>query len=293
VFLFAESSPTPQFVVKIALSELESRYLTQEFVALESVHAVLPPNLASRVPAPLTLLNIEGSTALVCSPVIGRRLLIPMLTSKHSVMGRRVLRDFFQQAFSFSQDLAMAGVAANSSSSTSLFEIVAKFRDRFGGLGEAGPELVAFEREVLNTPIISKPTLQHCDMMISNVLKNGPELRVLDWEHSRLNSHSWFDIAYAPIALVLMASWQSGRQLQDVATHILNERSWPGRILSAEMERVWKFPLPLSWGVLLTAMETAVRQEVEGRTAAGDWSGFVHTILGKRGKREVPWLSRW
>ncbi|CAN5793194.1 hypothetical protein BH20GEM1_BH20GEM1_00890 [soil metagenome] len=292
MFLFFESSFAPDFVVKVAFSPEESRFLGHEYSALQNVRPILSHTSATRVPEPVTLFRVEESTALMCKALIGQRLLIPQLTSTRGAMGRRVLREYFKQAFRFSIDLANAG-SNPASSASSLPQIVARFRHRFGDQGEAGKELAAFEHAVANARIPSTPTWQHCDMMMSNVLTNRQELRILDWEHSRANSQSWFDVAYAPVALALMASWQTGAAFPMVMMQVLNRESWPGRIISEEMERVWEFPLPLSWGVLLTAMETALRQENEGRLASSEWSGFVHTILGKRGKQELSWLSRW
>lgn len=293
IFLFTEWRSHPEYVAKVAFSEKESKYLIREFEVLELVFATLPATVTRRIPRPLARMEIEGETVIVTKALRGRRFIVPRLIGKRDVMGVRALRFFFQQAFGFSLDMGSTAPTVGSSPAVMLSDVVEEFLDLFGRGGDVGKELLSFRREVDTARIEGRPTRQHCDLMMSNVIENGQELLFVDWEHSRADSHPWFDIAYAPVALALMAAWQTERRLEAVMMGVLNADSWTGRVLSSEMYRVWEFSFPLPWAVLLTAMETANRQHADGRSAANDWSEFILQVLSKAGKRRLSWLSNW
>jgi hypothetical protein len=58
------------------------------------------------------------------------------------------------------------------------------------------------------------------------------------------------------------------------------------------MEEVWDYPLPLSWGVILTAMIAAMRRIDDGRAESPEWIDLVRMLLcDDEVRRQVAWLA--
>lgn len=292
VFIFREGAPQPSVVAKIAFSSQEGKFLFREYESLEGVRTGVSKSLQLRIPKPLGIDEIEGHTVLTTMAMPGSRQLVPRLVSGGSQISRRLVRRFLRRAFRMSATLAQETASCETVSSEELADIVDRFRSRFAPGNRGEDELVEFSRRVRISGITYKPAWQHGDVMMSNVICHRGMLAFLDWEHGRPESQPWFDIAYAPVALALMASWQEGLPLPKVMNRVLASGSWTGKILRQEMSRAWRYPLPLSWGVALTAMETSLRQFDDGREGYQEWSTFVSVLMdGTETREDLDWLS--
>jgi hypothetical protein len=294
VFLLQTGESRPAAVMKIAFTPLEESFLQAEFKALSEVRSSLPPGMRDTVPAPLDLERVDGLLMMSTHVLEGRRLLVPHLTRRtSSVIAAGLVRRFLARSFAWSNDLALATGEASQAGEAELEEVVERFLAVHDIEDKAQQEFRAFARAVGRERIQWSPSWQHRDVAVGNVLNHKGSLRFLDWEHASAQSEPWFDIAYAPGALMLLAQRQNGfPSVRDAALAVLGADAWAGRVLRQEMERAWRHPLPLAWAVALVVMSTAVRRRNHGRSGWASWRDIALCLIADREfRRTAAWLA--
>lgn len=293
VLLFSEQGSWPLVIAKVAIGAREPTFVAQEFEALAQVWRKVPEALRRTLPRPLGLEHHQGTTIFFLEAMRGRRLLVPRLTGPGWWFARRLIDRFLGQSIGWSRALADATkTGEQGGEETELVDIGERFLARCLLDGRGASNIQSFLRALGQHRIRWVHTWQHRDLMPSNVLEWRNELRFLDWEHARGDSQPWFDLAYAPGALVVVGRWQSGWELRDVAEAQLTETSWVGDILRRRLSEAWDHSLPLPWAVAVTSMETALRQQEEARAGWEQWSQFATLLLNDQALRDrLAWLA--
>lgn len=289
VFLFPRRASRPRVVLKVASSAFEARCLRSEFEALTRLWTVVPTDLQRSIPEPLGKWT-EGSASVIAMRALpGKRLLVPDLTAPRTLWGARLLRRFLGRAFSWTVGLARYTAEPAPSDEGLLAEIVDRFAHAYPGRAE---RLASFRRAVGATSIRWSPCWQHRDITVGNVLDDRGNLRLVDWEHASGRSEPWFDLAYAPGAIALLACSQGSASVVDAARHVLGSDHWVGATLREEMSGAWRQPVPLHIAVALTAMSTALRRQAEGRLGWVDWAELAVALVGQDDlRRRLDWLA--
>jgi hypothetical protein len=296
VFLFpgghGPRAARPAVVLKVALTPKDAANIGREFRALCEVRSRVPPVIRASIPEALGLYRAGNSLVLASRAQEGHRLMVPNLTARGSYVGPRLVRRFLARAFTWSNDLAEATRAPRDASGSELQEIAERFLAAYPCHGRTGAEIRAFARSLGRERITWTPSWQHREMSEGNVLIQRGGLRVIDWEHASGRSEPWFDVAYAPGALALLARRQSGvASVRQAALVALGADGWTGRTLRAEMGRAWHHRLPVPWAVALVAMSTALRRGEHGRRWT-DWGDLALCLLVDRDARlALSWLA--
>ena len=299
VFLLSPGERRPAVAIKIAFTPQEEAFLEAEFAALSDVRPGLPPGMRASVPEALSLDRVGGFLVQATQVLAGRRLLVPHLTRRASMVAPRLLRRFFARSFSWSHELARATgqpTHADGADETELQEVVEAFLAVYPVDDGAQSEFRAFAKAIGRERIRWTPSWQHRDVAVGNVLTHRGALRFLDWEHASARSEPWFDIAYAPGALTLLAQRQDDSpSVRDAGLSVLCMDTWPGRILHQEMERAWRHPLPLAWAVALVVMSTALRRRIHGRRGWTNWAELALCLVADREfRRSADWIApKW
>jgi hypothetical protein len=294
VFLMPTSDSRPAVAIKIAFTPREEEFLEAEFAALSEVRPSLPLGLRATVPEALGLGRVGGHLTLSTHVLEGRRLLVPYLTRRRaSLVAKRLIRGFLARLFSWSHELAQATGQAEQADEAELQEVVGRFLAVHPVDDGPQREFRAFARALGRERIRWTPSWQHRDAAVGNVLNHRGALRFLDWEHASARSEPWFDIAYAPGALTLLAQQQNDlTSVRDAGLSVLGVDAWAGRILRQEMEGAWHHPLPLSWAVALVVMNTAVRSRGQGRNGWASWAELATCLLAdSEFRRTAGWLA--
>jgi len=292
VFLLPRGASRPRVVLKVAFTLEEAGFLEHEFQALSRIRAELPPHLRTSIPHPLGFDRV-GSTVVFASRALrGRRLLVPNVAERGSIASVRLLRGFLRGAFAWSRELARATRRDSDADEGALEEQVDRFVSLSSPPAQVGARVRSFARAVGRARIRWNPVWQHRDVAVGNTLKHRGTYRFLDWEHASAESQPWFDVAYAPGSLTLLAHRQSGSSsVRDAALGCLPTVRWPGQVLRQEMDRTWSHPLPIQWAVALVAMSTALRRHHGGRKGWTDWGEIALCLLADDGFRRMNWLA--
>jgi hypothetical protein len=292
VFLMSTTESRPAVAIKIAFTPREEDFLEAEFAALSDLRPSLPPGLRATVPEALGLDRVGGHLMLFTHVLEGRRLLVPHLTRRASLVSKRLIRAFLARSFSWSNELAQTTGQAEQADEAELQDVIDRFLALYPIGGGAQRDIRAFARALGRERIRWSPSWQHRDVAVGNVLNHKGTLRVLDWEHASARTEPWFDIAYAPGALTLLAQQQDAfHSVRHAALAVLGRDAWAGGVLRGEMERVWHHPLPLSWAVALVVMNTAVRSRGHGRNGWASWGELAMCLLADRELRQTAgWL---
>lgn len=293
VFLLPAGESRPAAAMKIAFTPQEEVFLEAEFRALSEVRPALPPGMRDTVPEALGLDRVDGLLMLSTQVLEGRRLLVPHLTGRTSVVAARLIRRFLARSFSWSNELALATGRAAQADETDLQEVVERFLALHPVDDSQRRDVRAFGRALGREQTRWTPSWQHRDIAVGNVLSHRRALRFLDWEHASAQSEPWFDIAYAPGALALLAQRQNAfPSVRDAGLSVLGTDAWTGRVLRQEMKRAWRHPLPLSWAVALVVMSTAVRRRSHGRSGWASWGELALCLVADREfRRSASWLA--
>jgi hypothetical protein len=296
VFLISKGESRPAAAVKIAFTPQEEEYLQAEFRALSDVWPDVPSGMRNTIPQALALDRVGGLLMLATEVLEGRRLLVPHVTGRGSIHARRLVRRFLSGAFSWSNELARVSpqpTQDHEADETDLQEMVEAFLAVHPVDEGARGDFRSFGRALGRERIRWTPSWQHRDVAVGNVLAHKGGLRFLDWEHASARSEPWFDTAYAPGALALLAHRQSAFQsVRDAGLSVLGADAWAGRILHREMERAWGHPLPLAWAVALVIMGTTVRRQRHGRGGWNSWGELAVCLVADRDfRRTVAWLA--
>jgi hypothetical protein len=295
VFLISKGESRPAAALKIAFTPQEEEFLQAEFRALSDVWPDVPSGMRDTVPQALGLDRVDGLLILATEVLEGRRLLVPHVTGRASIYARRLVRRFLSGAFSWSNELARVSpqTMQDQADETDLQEMIEAFLTVHPVDERAQRDFRAFGRALGRERIRWTTSWQHRDVAVGNVLAHRGGLRFLDWEHASGRSEPWFDIAYAPGALALLAHRQSGfPSVRDAGLSVLGADAWAGRILRGEMERAWRHPLPLAWAVALAIMSTAVRRQRHGRGGWSNWGELAVCLVADRDfRRTAAWLA--
>ena len=204
---------------------------------------------------------------------------------------RLVMRRLFRQTFEWSRNLADATRRMVPSGSNELAQLVDGF------IATLPPEsslqnVRAFQEAVSGSRLKWFAAWQHGDLTVGNVLRYRGNLHVVDWERASPGAEPWYDVAHAPGAMAYLARTQLGlSSIKDAALRVLPTDTWHGRILSAEMEKVWAHDVPLGWAVALSAMKVAKRVHDEGRQGLSPWGEFAIALLDDNELRSrASWL---
>ena len=297
VLLFPAGRRAPQVIMKVGFTRREGAFLAAEFEAMDQLRPLLPSSLTSSMPRALDLLRSGGVTAVSAEVVEGRRLLVPSLTGEVSTAALRLMDSYFRRSLAFSRDLARVGSPSAPLDVSPLVAVTDRFIHMFfSDEPEVERRIRSFGRTLGRTPIEWRPAWQHQDVAVGNVLDHRGHLRFVDWEHAGAGSQPWFDVAYAPI----VTSHLAGRvdrlpSVRSAALAVLRPDTPIGSLLRERMEQVWDYPLPLSWGVTLTAMIAAMRRIDDGRAESPEWVDLVRMMLCDDDfRRQVGWLApKW
>ena len=279
-FVFNRSEREPRLFVKVALSARESRYVRDEFRAVEALtgHS---SEVSKLPPSPLGVMADEGWLAAAYEVVPGRRLLVPQLHGRIGPIGRRELSRFWNGAARVGTDLAAVENGAHRDE-RALGEVVAEFGRLYDVAGREAAHLRAFRARLERERVRWNPSWQHGDVAVGNVLIDNGELRLVDWEAASPDYEPWFDLATAPVAAAILASRQTGCPVMEAVTSVLPEESWVGRNLTSTMRRYWRWEIPIGWAVALTCMRMAIRRSAQGRTMASDYGTLAMSLIADR-----------
>jgi hypothetical protein len=293
VFAFARGEAKPSVIMKVAFTPTEATFLEQEFRALTEVHRAAAGPILETIPAPLGFDASGRGVILAIGAVEGRRLLVPNVTRRGSPSARRLMRGFLGRSFSWSEELAQAAKEKSAQGQERLEALVEQFVSVHNVPEPARSRMLSFGRALGRSRIGWTAGWQHRDVSVGNVLVHRGSLRLVDWEHAAPGCEPWFDIAYAPGAAVMLAQRQGqSASVREAALTALDRRHWLGAVLAGEMEKAWRYPLPLAWGVALTTMGTALRRERNGRVGWADWVDLALLIFSDDEFRdEVGWLA--
>jgi hypothetical protein len=292
VFLFALGEARPSVILKVAFTEQEAGFLIQESRALAEIATAIPLNMRMSIPERLSIDRVNGTVVAAFRTLTGRRILVPDLW-RPGWLGGRLMRQFFFRTFEWTRELSLVTRQTAESDENELVDLVERFLDVYRLEGSSMRDVQDFGRAVARSRIRWVPCWQHRDISVGNVLAHRKEFRFVDWEHAGPGSEPWFDVAYAPSATVLLSQRQrSGVALRGAALSILSPDSWVSALLRQEMNRVWDYPLPLSWAVALVAISTALRRERTGRIGWPDWAELALCMLVDRDfRKSVRWLA--
>jgi phosphotransferase family enzyme len=285
---------TPELVFKVAFTDREVGFITQEYTTLSCLYPLLPISMRDQIPTPLEILQNRSSVALAVKALAGRRPLIPNLAGKSSLGGRLLTRRFFRASFNLSRRLGSVGGNGSPLGSAALADTVDRFLAAFSLERDQRLAFEDFRAAVAATHIQWRPGWQHGDLTVGNVLFHRGTIRALDWEHSSSDMEPWFDIAYTPITTAGLAQRQGGLPSFVSAAHrVLRPGAWVSEVLRPELARVWNYPLPVSWGIALTTMKACVRRlERGGRPSLTDLA--VALIADPDVRGSLGWIApRW
>lgn len=293
VFMRAEGETAPRVFLKVAFDPGEGRHLLREFGALSRVRPSVDARLRQGIPEALDLW-MNGSTTVMAQRVLtGRRLLVPHLLGRGSPAARRLVARYLRGVFSWSGELGRATTQGVELDGSALAETVELFLAATGGDGAAA-RLRSFGRALERSGLRWRPGWQHRDVSVGNVLVHRGRPRLLDWEHAGEDAEPWFDVAYAPGAMSILARHQAGgrESIQDAALRALGPRAWPGSLLRREMRRAWTHPLPLQWAVVVTMMKTALRRLDGGQEGSPPLADLAVALFADDElRRSLAWLA--
>ena len=294
VLLFPEGEPKPRVIMKIGFTPREGEFLASEFGAMDQVWPQLPESLQDSVPRALDLYRTDGTTAMAAGVLTGNRLLVPGLTGDVPPKAREIMDSFFRRSFEFARALAESTTSPTPSDSATLAAGAEEFARRFLAQDpEFESRVLDFGRAISSAAITWYPAWQHQDVAVGNVLDDHGRLRFVDWEHAGPDCVPWFDIAFAPVVTSHLARRVDRiASVEEAARGVLGPETAIGRVLRERMEEVWDYPLPLSWGVTLTAMEGAMRRLDDGREGSPEWVELVRLIMCDDDfRRQVAWMA--
>jgi hypothetical protein len=293
VLLFPNGARSPQVIMKIGFTPREGEFLTSEFEAMDQLWPQLPVDLRTSMPRALDLHRIGGTTALAAGILTGNRLLVPGLTGEVPPKARAIMDSFFRRSFLFARALAAATSSPAPQDSQPLAAIPEDFARRFlAGQPEFEGRVLDFAGAVSAASIEWHPAWQHQDVAVGNVLDDRGHLRFVDWEHASGGCVPWFDIAFAPVVTSHLARRVDRiPSVETAALGVLGAETAIGTMLRERMEEIWDYPLPLSWGVTLTAMEGAMRRLDDGREGSPEWVELVRLMMcDEEFRKRVDWL---
>ena len=297
VLLFPAGAPSPRVIMKIGFSRLEGEFLTSEFEAMDQLRPQLPADLQPSMPRALDLFRTGEVTTLAAAVIGGKRLLVPALTGEVSATALEVMDSFFRRSFEFSRAVAEATASPTAMDGSSLADVTGQFADRFlADEPEFEDRVRRLGQEIAATTIEWHPAWQHQDVAVGNVLDDRGRLRFVDWEHAGGGCVPWFDVAFAPVVTSHLARRVDRiASVEEAALGVLGPDTPMGTVLRGRMEEIWDYPLPLSWGVTLAAMEGAMRRLDDGREGSPEWVELVRLMLCDDEFRErVEWMvPRW
>jgi hypothetical protein len=290
VFVSSASHSAPWVVLKIALNDQEAGSLRSEHWALRQVRTAASPKLRTSIPEPLDEWSVRQATILAIRGMEGHRLVVPALASEQTVVSRLLLKSFLTRAFRWSDELARTTARSSVSNTEELVAVIERFGVTFPLRREAARDIASFAKAVGQARIRWVSGWQHGDVGFGNALACRRRLHFLDWEQAQPSSQPWLDVAYAPATLAGLALRQAQLpSLTAAATAILRPGAWAGRVARSEMERVWRYPLPIPWAVVTTVMWKALRLRSEGREG---WAELAVALVTDRDfRRSVSWLA--
>ena len=259
LFLFPRGSSTPKAVLKAGPTENEVGLLSAEYRTIEQLWPVVPESMRVGMPRPLALEEVDGYTVEALGAVQGRRFSVPPVLGSGSPRARRTLRSFARRAFAWSADLAEVTQSGDGADGSELEARVDRFVDACDEAGLTLPEGRSFARAVGRAGLRWHPTCQQGDPSMRNGLMHRGQLRFVDWGDADVRGQPWSDIAQAPASLAQVAEWQTPHGRRGNGWRVLSTARWVGSLLRDEMERAWRYPLPISWAVTLNAMGRALR----------------------------------
>lgn len=297
VLLFPAGAGRPQVIMKIGFTRREGEFLTSEFEAMDQLRPMLPEQLKGSIPRALDLYQVGEVTALAAGVVTGDRVLVSGLTGNVPPRARAIMDSFFRRSFAFSHALAGATSSPTLSDSARLADVTREFAARF--LAD-DPDFEArvrgFGDAIASTTIEWHPAWQHQDVAVENVLDDRGQLRFVDWEHGSGGCMPWFDVAFAPVVTSDLARRVDRiASVEAAAVGVLGPGTAIGGVLRERMEEVWDYPLPLPWGVTLTAMEGAMRRRDDGGEGSPVRVELVRLMLcDDEFRRQIDWLvPKW
>ncbi|MGH2572287.1 MAG: phosphotransferase [Actinomycetota bacterium] len=278
VFLTARGERRPRAVVKLAFSPEEALFLSDEAQALGVVRPLLPPRLRESMPALLDTFQVDHISAIVVTALDGRRLLVPDLTRSGLPPAKRLIRSFVRRAFGLSRELAYA-TRGPANRHAAFGQIVEQFLQGTSVRVRDKATIRSFAQALDSISAEWRPSWQHGDVTVGNVLEDGGELRLLDWEHASPGREPWYDLACQPGAMAMLAKRQAGTSVRDAILLVLRDDAWPAQVLWAEMTRLWDYPLPLPWAVVLSSMRKAIERPHGEAPADTPWGVFCLGLL--------------
>jgi hypothetical protein len=106
------------------------------------------------------------------------------------------------------------------------------------------------------------------------------DMTVLDWEMADSGYPPWFDATHNILMLALQPFDQG--IVPDIEASLamtLSPETWTGRVTRKALLDGWRWPLPVSWALLLTAMKTTLRRGAAGRPLPLRWGHAVVELL--------------
>jgi aminoglycoside phosphotransferase (APT) family kinase protein len=198
--------------------------------------------------------------------------------------------------FDWSEQLAKSTAGGEGRDEHALAEVVRQFAAVFKIVGQTRSRLNSFAHALERTEIRWLPTWQHGDLTAGNVLFDGMQPRMLDWELSDARREPWFDKAYAWLALAILHHHREAEgSVADVLPMLWSRNSWVSNLGMEVFGERWEHSLPISWALVLVAMAAALRGERTQRTGADRWVSLVKGLMEDERTREVAphWVPDW
>ena len=213
-FVFDDSAVTPLAVAKIG-SRAHRRALKNEFRTLRTLSRVLPAEMSATVPEAFDLFEDSEFTVLLESALPG--------SSVHFEMRRgwapfKLVEKHFSMAFGWLGDFQRATLTRKISFRDLLdAEILDCFRrlQKIGGTSKAEDEFIdetsskaaRFENEEIPLAMLQG------DFWTRNILVDGEQTSVLDWEHARAEGCPLEDALLFAISYGRSYAWRFGREI--------------------------------------------------------------------------------
>ena len=285
----------PRWIAKIATRQSEGELLAREFDVLRSLHRRAPPHVTVQVPRAVAVHRDARLTMIVMTVMRGRRPLLPRLTQRGTITSRHILRIYIRRTLTWSEALAR-DVRSETPGALRPAELVERFTATLEAGSDARATAQAFGDAVRSADHSFTPHWQHGDLTVGNVLTDRRAVLVVDWAHASDAYEPWFDVAYTPGALALVAQAEQARtRVREAMLRVLSDGTWTGEALRQELERAWMHPIPLSWAVTLASMRAALREGQVGEYGWPAWREVTLTLLCDDEVRSTAsWLApRW
>lgn len=264
--ILADGLRRPEVVAKVSADPQHSVSIRREFSALRAAERELPERFTNQMPRAFHLAEESAGTALFCSAMPGKRLLVPPLLARPDRRWQREFADVIAAVLRWTAELSRL-------TRTSRADTSGIIRDSIGRFPEFGSDISALAR------IEAPHSWQHGDVAVGNILKTRQDLGLIDWEHASPTSLPWHDRAYVVLATGLLAAHQAGVDPVTGFDALYAPDSWCGDLVRLCLEDTWDQSVEVAPAVHLTALSLAAHRT----DAQGAWPKLARHLIEQRG----------